>query len=265
MQSLKNKIVLITGASSGIGKACAEQFAAAGSKLILTARRLDRLERLAQDLKVQYGTESLILELDVRQRHQVEQSIQALEPEWQSIDILVNNAGLALTSHKFHEADPDDWETMIDTNVKGLLYVTHAILSGMLERNSGHIINMGSVAGREYYMTGSVYCATKHAVKAISKTLRADLVHTPIRVSEIAPGAVNTEFSTVRWNDKTRADDFYKDFTPLAADDIARSVLFCAIQPAHVNIAEIAIMPTDQASVHYLNRRGAGASQGPFK
>lgn len=255
MKSLKNKIVLITGASSGIGKSCAEQFAALGARLILTARRIDRLNQLAADLKNQYSTEVLSIELDVRDRNKVESIINNLSPEWQSIEILVNNAGLALSTDTTQEGNPDNWDTMIDTNVKGLLYVTRAILPGMIARKNGHVINIGSVAGHEYYPGGNVYSATKHAVKAISKNLKIDLLGTPVRVSEIDPGAVETEFSEVRWKDKERAKEFYATFTPLTPDDIADAVIYCATRKPHVNISEILIQPTDQASANHIFRK----------
>jgi NADP-dependent 3-hydroxy acid dehydrogenase YdfG len=182
-------------------------------------------------------------------------AIATLPIEWSRIDILVNNAGLALSSEPFHKADLQQWNTMIDTNVKGLLCMTHAVLQGMIERNSGHIINIGSIAGRQNYPGGNVYCASKHAVKSISQSLRIDLSGYAIRVTEIAPGAVNTEFSTVRWNDKTKADKFYEDFKPLWAQDIADTILFCVTRPSHVNIAELVVYPTDQADARTLNRQ----------
>lgn len=255
MKKLANKIVLITGASAGIGKAVAEQFAAQGANLILTARRVERLTQLAEQLHKDHGVAILTLACDVQDRINVEKSIAELPVKWQAIDILINNAGLALGLDAIQAADPDNWDTMIDTNIKGLLYVTRAILPGMIERNSGHIINLGSTAGRNYYPGGNVYCATKHAVKAISKTLRIDLLGTAIRVSEIAPGAVNTEFSTVRFKgDTARADDVYKGFDALAADDIADSILYCATRPKHVNISVLEVYPTAQASANHLHR-----------
>lgn len=249
MQKLTGKIVFITGASAGIGKATAEQFAAQGANLILTARRMDRLEQLAKQLHKNYGVDVLPIELDVQDNEQVKKVIADLSKQWETIDILVNNAGLALTINKIQDGNPDDWSTMIDTNIKGLLYVTKAIIPGMIERENGHVINIGSIAGREYYPGGNVYCATKHAVKAISKTLRMDLIGTGVRISEIAPGMVNTEFSTVRFEgDKERADNLYKGFEPLLANDIAETVVFCATRPKHVNISELEVFPMAQVS-----------------
>jgi len=256
MTKLKDKIVLITGASSGIGKACAEQFAAEGARLILTARRKERLDELAKQLKEQYQTQTLTLQLDVQDKTQVLALVEGLPAEWREIDVLVNNAGLALSSDKFQDGSIENWEIMIDTNVKGLLYMTRSILPGMLSRNRGHIINIGSVAGLEYYGGGNVYCATKHAVRAISKTLRIDILGSAVRVSEIDPGAVETEFSEVRWKDKARAKTFYSEFTPLMASDIADAVLYCATRPAHVNIAEMLVFPVDQASANHMHKPG---------
>jgi len=263
-QPLSQKIIFITGASSGIGKSCAQQFAALGAKLILTARRVERLEALAQELKIQYGTEVLNLKLDVRDRAAVEAAIQQLPETWKAVDVLINNAGLALATTKMQEGSIDDWETMIDTNVKGLLYVTRALVPGMVERKQGYIVNIGSTAGRDYYAGGNVYCATKHAVKAITTNLRIDLLGTGVRVSEVAPGFVHTEFNEVRWSDKQRAEDFYAQFKPLNPDDVARAIVFCVTQPPEVTIAELVITPTDQATTHYVNRKSIKESKGPF-
>jgi len=254
MQTLKNKIVFITGASSGIGKACAEQFAVLGCNLIITARRIERLKELTNTLQQQYGVKVLPVQLDVRHNQDVKNVIEELPGEWKNIDILVNNAGLALALDPIQTGDPQNWDTMIDTNIKGLLYVTRAILPGMLERKAGHIINIGSIAGRGYYAGGNVYSATKHAVKAITKNLRIDLLGKPIRVSEIAPGAVETEFSEVRWNDKEKAKQFYADFTPLVADDIADAVIYCATRKPHVNVEEVSVMCVAQASINQIFR-----------
>ncbi len=256
MSKLNDKIVFITGASSGMGKACAEQFAAVGAKLILTARRLDKIEALTAELKKQYGTLSLTLALDVQNKKQVLQLIEALPSEWQAIDIVVNNAGLALDSVKFQDGNLDNWDTMIDTNLRGLLYVTRAIVPGMIQRKQGHIINIGSVAAHDYYPTGNIYSATKTAVRAISKSLRIDLLGTGIRVTEIDPGLTHTEFSEVRWQDKQKADAFYEGYTPLVANDIAEAVLFCANRPPHVDIAELVIYPTAQASNNHIHKQG---------
>lgn len=255
MQALSDKIVFITGASSGIGKSCAEQFAAQGANLILTARRIDRITQLADSLKTQFGINVLPIQLDVQRAEQVNTIVSHLPDQFKKIDFLINNAGLALTTDSIQEGDIRNWDTMIDTNLKGLLYVTRAILPGMIEREQGHIINIGSVAGHEYYPRGNIYSATKHAVKAISKSLRLDLLGTRIRVSEIDPGAVNTEFSEVRWNDKAHAEAFYAGFTPLIANDIADAVVYCATRDPHVNVAEMLIYPTDQASANHLARQ----------
>mgnify|MGYP006421124883 CR=1 FL=1 len=252
--NLKNKTVLITGASSGIGRAAAEQFAAQGCRLIITARRLLRLEALSAKLQSEQGVDVLPLALDIQDKVAVKSTIESLSPDWSSIDVLVNNAGLALGSELFQNGNVDDWDRVIQTNVNGLLYVTRAVLPGMLKRQNGHIINVGSIAGREYYPTGNVYSASKHAVKAISKSLRLDLLGTPLRVSEVAPGAVNTEFSEVRWNDKTKADAFYEGFDALSGDDIADAIVYCATRPAHVDVAEIAVFPTSQASANHLHK-----------
>lgn len=254
MQTLNKKIVLITGASSGIGKACAEQFATQGARLILAARRIERIAQLAEDLKNKHQIDTLALQLDVQDKKQVANVIQDLPANWKHIDILVNNAGLALSSDKIQDGDINNWDTMLNTNVHGLLYVTRAILPDMITRKQGHIINIGSVAGHDCYPAGNVYSATKHAVKAISKSLRLDLLGTKIRVTEIDPGAVETEFSIVRWKDKEKANQFYSDFTPLIANDIADAIIYCTTRPQHVNIAEMIIYPTDQASVNHIHR-----------
>ncbi len=256
---LAGKTVFITGASSGMGKSCAEQFAAMGARLIITARRKDRLEQLARALQATHQTDVLVMELDVQDNTKVKSAIESLPANWQGIDILINNAGLALGTAPIQVGNPEDWDIVINTNIKGLLYMTRSILPGMIKRNTGHIINIGSVAGHSYYAGGNVYCATKHAVRAISRCLRIDLAGTPIRVSEVDPGAANTEFSTVRWQDKNRADAFYEGFRPLTGDDIARSVVFCAIQPPHVNISEIMLYSTDQASIDLISRKAEPA------
>jgi 3-hydroxy acid dehydrogenase/malonic semialdehyde reductase len=254
MNLLTDKIVLITGASSGIGQACARFFAAEGARLILSARRVERLEELAQELSHQHNKEHYILPLDIRNKAMVKKQLETLPSELQSIDILINNAGLALDTLPLHQGIEDHWDTMIDTNIKGLLYVSREVIPGMLERGRGHVVNIGSIAGHECYPNGNVYSATKHAVHAISKSMRLDLLGSPVRVTEIAPGAVETEFSEVRWNDKQKATDFYKDFQPLMAQDIADAVLYCITRPPHVDIEEMIIMPTVQASANHLFR-----------
>lgn len=251
-----NKIVLITGASSGIGAGCAEKFASHGARLILNARSKDKLISLAQELKAKYNTECLILPFDVRDRNAASTAIEALPDEWQSIDILINNAGLAVGVDKEHEGNVDEWDMMIDTNIKALLSMTRLVVPGMVERGCGHIINIGSIAGDAAYPGGSVYCATKAAVKALSDGLRIDLVDTPLRVTNIKPGMVETNFSVVRFRgDKERADNIYKGIKPLTGDDIAEVVYFAASAPEHMQIAEILVMPTNQATGTIVSKR----------
>ena len=255
MTSLAHTIVFITGASSGIGRSCARTFAEAGAKLILAARRKNRLEKLAAELKKQFHTETVIYELDVRDNRAVTKFYKKLPDEWRQIDILVNNAGLSRGLNKIYEGKIEDWEEMIDTNVKGLLYVSRTVLPGMVERKKGTVINIGSIAGHEVYPGGNVYCATKHAVDAITKGMRMDVVDTPIRVCTIDPGLVETEFSEVRFHgDKVRAKKTYQNMTPLTPDDIADAVLYAATRPSHVQIAELIIMPTAQASTTLVHR-----------
>lgn len=254
---LKNKIVLITGASSGIGAACAKRFAAQGAKLILAARRLDKLENLAVQLKQEYQTDCWVVQLDVAQQKDVAQKLSALPAAWQVIDILINNAGLARGLDKLHEGLIQDWDEMIDINLKGLLYVTRQILPDMVKRNSGHIVNLSSVAGYEVYPKGNVYAATKHAVDAITKGLRMDLSGTKIRVTAITPGAVETEFSNVRFSgDDKRAATVYHGFQPLTADDIADAIMYCVSCPPHVNVSDLRILPTAQACATMIHREG---------
>lgn len=253
---LEGRTIFITGASSGIGKACAEQFAQLGANLVITARREDRLNTLARELSAQFGILCLPMQLDVRSDQDVQTIFQKLEKDNIEVDVLVNNAGLALTSDKIQAGNTSNWDTMIDTNIKGVLYVTKAVLPTMLKKNQGHIINIGSVAAHGCYVSGNVYCATKHAVKALSKSMRLDLMGTAIRVSEVDPGAVETEFSEVRWNDKEKAKKFYQGFQPLVADDIADAVVYCATRPAHVNVAELIVFPQAQASLTDLYRQG---------
>lgn len=255
MTSIQNQIVLITGASSGIGTACARSFAAAGAKLILVARRLDRLQELTDQLTKEYAVPIHVLALDVGDRSQVKSTLQSLPTDWQDIDILVNNAGLSRGLDKLYEGDIQDWEEMIDTNVKGLLYVTRAVLPGMVNRNRGHVINLGSIAGHQTYPGGNVYCASKAAVRALSEGLKMDLLGTAVRISSVDPGMVETEFSQVRFHgDTERAEKVYQGVTPLTAEDIADVVLFCATRPSHVNINEIILMPVDQASTTMVHR-----------
>ena len=256
MYSLKDKVVLITGASSGIGRSCARAFAQQGARLILAARRLERLKELAVELKRKPGENILLWALDVRDQPAVERAVSGLPSEWAAIEVLVNNAGLSRGLDKLHEGKLDDWEEMIDANIKGLLYVSRAVIPGMVKRGQGHVINIGSIAGYEVYPGGNVYCATKFAVRALSKGLRLDLNGTNIRVSEVAPGMVETEFSVVRFRgDKERAGKVYQGLTPLSPDDIADAVVYCATRPPHVNISEMIVMPTDQASPTLVHRR----------
>lgn len=249
--NLSPSIVFISGASAGIGEACAKVFAAAGARCILLARRRDRLEALAATLP----TPSRILTCDVRDRAAVHAAVASLEPEWQAIDILINNAGLSRGLATLQDGSEDDWDEMIDTNVKGLLYVTKAILPGMIGRGDGMIINIASVAGRQVYPKGNVYCASKHAVRALSEGLQTDVLGTGVRISNIDPGMVETEFSIVRFKgDEERARQTYKGLRPLTAQDVAETALFCATRPAHVSIQDILLMPTDQASTHHAHR-----------
>lgn len=244
-----NKTVLITGASSGIGEGCARKFASQGARIILNARNTERLESLAQELKENYNSECHILPFDVCDHKSAAAALEALPDEWKSIDILINNAGLAIGVDKEHEGNIDEWDTMIDTNIKGLLSMTRIVVPGMVERGCGHIINIGSIAGDAAYPGGSVYCATKAAVKALSDGLRIDLVDTPLRVTNIKPGMVETNFSVVRFRgDKDRADNVYKGIKPLTGDDIAEVAYFAASAPEHMQVAEILVMPTNQAT-----------------
>ena len=252
---MKNSIVLVTGASSGIGRSCVVKFAEAGAKIIMTARRKDRLESLANELKNKHKTECLAIELDVRDRAAVERVLSGLPKEWQEIDVLVNNAGLSRGLDKIQEGKIDDWEEMVDTNIKGLLYVSKAVIPGMVKRGRGTIVNIGSIAGHEVYPRGNVYAATKHAVDALTKGMRLDLVDTPVRVCTVDPGLVETEFSMVRFRgDAERAKAVYQNLKPLTPDDIADTVLFCATRPPHVQIAEMIVLPTAQASTTLVHR-----------
>lgn len=250
MESVKEKIVCITGASSGIGAACAEAFAREGSALILSGRRMERLENMAKMLREKYRVKTHTVRLDVTRQKDVEKAFASLPAEWQEIDILVNNAGLSRGLDKLQEGKIQDWEEMIDTNVKGLLYVSRTVLPGMVKRNRGHVINIGSIAGSQLYPGGNVYCASKFAVRAINQGLKMDLLGTAVRVSSVDPGLVETEFSEVRFRgDKERAAKVYENMRPLHGDDVAEAVLFCATRPPHVNILEVVVLPTAQASV----------------
>jgi len=248
------KTVLITGATSGIGEACARKFAADGWQVILNGRNQTRLTALAEELGRQ-GTRTLCLAFDVRDREKARQCVESLPEEWAEIDVLVNNAGLALGLNPEYEGDMDDWETMIDTNIKGLLTMTRLIVPGMVARNRGHVINIGSVAGDAAYAGGNVYCATKSAVKALSDGLRIDVAATKVRVTNIKPGLVETHFSVTRFHgDKERADNVYSGIRPLTGEDIAESVFFAASAPEHVQIAEMLILATHQANGTVIHR-----------
>src|SRR6476469_3987769 len=256
MVDIQNQIVLITGASSGIGAACAQIFAQAGAKLILMARREERLAALAAELSQKFACSPHLVCLDVRDRSQVETALAALPTPWSEVDILINNAGLSRGLNKLQEGSIPDWEEMIDTNVKGLLYMTRAIVPGMVSRSRGHVVNIGSIAGRQTYPKGNVYCASKAAVRAISEGLKQDLLGTPVRVTEIEPGLVETEFSNVRFHgDAEKAKNVYQGLTPLTADDVADVVYFCATRSPHVNISEVLLVPTDQASATLVHRK----------
>lgn len=246
---MKDKIIFITGATSGIGEGCARKFASQGSKLILNGRNEAKLAELKQSLEAEYGVKVAVLAFDVRDRALVKEKLSSLEEEWKSIDVLINNAGLVIGVDKEQEGNLEEWDIVIDTNIKGLLNLTRFVTPGMVERNRGHIINIGSIAGEAAYPGGSVYCATKAAVKTLSDGLRIDLVDTPLRVTNIKPGMVETNFSVVRYRgNKGLADNFYKGIRPLTGEDIAESVYFAASVPEHIQIAEILVMPTNQAT-----------------
>lgn len=256
MTSLQNKIVFVTGASSGIGLSTAKKFAELGANILLCARRVERIQEIAADLGKQYKVKTHPFQLDVRNQKDVESAIQSLPSAWKNISILVNNAGLSRGLDTIQEGKISDWDEMIDTNVKGLLYVSRAVLPGMIERNEGHVINIGSIAGHWVYPKGNVYNASKFAVNALSQGMKIDLLGTPVRVTTVDPGLVETEFSIVRFHgDKERAGKVYQDLTPLSPDDIADSIIWAATRPPHVNISEIIIMPTDQSSPTLVHRK----------
>ena len=256
MNNLVNKNVFITGASSGIGKACAEAFAKQKANLILTARRIEKLNELAKKLSGETGVKVKCIELDVRDKKKVYEVASSLDGEWENIDILINNAGLAKGFDKIYEGKTDDWEEMIDTKIKGLLYVTRHLLPFMVARGEGHIINIGSLAGHEVYPYGNVYAATKFAVNALSRSIRLDVIDKGIKVSSVDPGLVETDFSIVRFSgDEERAKNVYSGIEPLTAEDIAEAVLFCADRPSHVNINEVILTPVAQASATLVHRK----------
>lgn len=253
---MEQKTILITGVTAGIGKATAIKLAQQNHRLIITGRRSDKLHQLANQLKTDYKIDVLPLCFDIRNREETEQAIDNLPENWRNIDVLINNAGLAVSADPIDKGLVEDWERMIDTNIKGLLYITRKVSALMVTRNCGLIINIGSVAGKEVYMNGNVYCATKFAVDALTKGMRIDLLQYGIKVCQIAPGMVETEFSMVRFKgDEERAANVYKGFEPLMAEDIADAVLFVISRPSHVNISDMLIMPAAQASTTYVNRK----------
>jgi 3-hydroxy acid dehydrogenase/malonic semialdehyde reductase len=250
-----SKRVLITGATSGIGEACAKIFAKQKYDLILTGRREERLKKLAAGLQEKYGIKIQTIILDVRNKEEVERKLENLSDEWKVVDILINNAGLSLGLDPIQNGSIEDWEIMIDTNIKGLLYVTKVVCNWMIKREQGHIVNVGSLAGKETYANGNVYCATKHAVDSLNKAMRIDLLQYNIRVTAINPGAVETEFSEIRFKgDKERAKKVYEGFKPLVADDIADLIWFATSRSPHVNITEMLVTPTAQANTTHLKR-----------
>ena len=250
-----SKLAFITGASAGIGKATAVKLAELGYDLILNGRREDRLLNLQKELTQKYSIKIYLSAFDVSDRKAAEMALASLGVVADQVDVLINNAGLALGAEKVQSASLDDWEVMIDTNIKGLLYLTRFFVPKFIKSGRGHIVNLGSVAGRWVYPGGNVYCATKHAVKAISEGLRMDLLGTPVRVTNIEPGMVETDFSLVRFGDPAKAKAVYQGMTPLSADDIADCVIWSLSRPPHVNIQEMVVFPTDQAAIQMVHRR----------
>jgi 3-hydroxy acid dehydrogenase/malonic semialdehyde reductase len=251
-----SKIALITGATAGIGEACAHVFARERYDLILTGRRTDRLEKLAKQLKAEYNVGVVVSSFDVRNRDEVISKLEELPPEWKMVNVLINNAGLSLGLDPIQNGNYDDWEIMIDTNIKGLLYVSRVVSNWMISNGLGHIVNLGSVAGKEVYVNGNVYCASKHAVDALNKGMRIDLLPYGIKVTAVHPGAVETEFSEVRFKgDKKRAKKVYEGFEPMVAMDIAETIWFAVSRPQHVNINELIVMPTAQANATNIFRK----------
>ncbi len=250
------KIALITGATAGIGEATAELFAREGYNLILTGRRIDRLDKLAAHLNKKYNVEVAVSSFDVRNRDEVVENLEGLPAKWKKVNVLINNAGLSQGLDPIDKGDMDDWDRMIDTNVKGLLYVTKIVSNWMVTNGHGHIVNLGSIAGKEVYANGNVYCASKHAVDALNKAMRIDLLPHGIKVTAVHPGAVETEFSIVRFKgDEKRAKKVYEGFDALSADDVAETIWFAVSRPAHVNINELIVMPTAQASAGNIFRK----------
>lgn len=256
MTPLRGRTVLVTGATAGIGEACAHAFAAAGARVAFCGRRAERVAALAAALREEHGAEVHGFVLNVREREAVDAAVAALPAPFDAVEVLVNNAGLSRGLDPLHEGSFLDWEEMIDTNVKGLLWVSRAVLPGMVARGGGQVINIGSIAGREVYPGGNVYCATKHAVDAITQGMRIDLNAAGVRVSTVDPGLVNTEFSRVRYRgDQERADATYVGMAPLVAEDVAETVLWVAARPPHVNAAQVLLLPTDQAAATVVRRR----------
>lgn len=256
MAKLKNKLVLITGATSGIGKACAEVFAGEKANLILTGRRIERLKSIAKKLENENSIKTKCIKLDVRNFSQVKKAVRSLDTKWSKIDILVNNAGLARGFNKIYDGKKLDWDEMIDTNIKGLAYVSRVVLPLMIKRKKGHVINIGSTAGHEVYPNGNVYAATKFAVKALSQSIRIDVLDKGIKVSSVDPGMVETEFSIVRFRgDKKKASNVYKGIKPLSPEDVAEAVMFCVTRPDNVNINELILTPIAQASSTQVHRK----------
>jgi 3-hydroxy acid dehydrogenase/malonic semialdehyde reductase len=255
-ESLRDKVVFVTGASAGIGKACARAFAAEGARLLLLARRVERLRALAPALRDAGAGEVHVIGADVRDAAAVSRAVDDLPAAFAGIDVLVNNAGLSRGLDPLHRGSLEDWNEMIDTNVKGLLHVDRAVIPGMVERGRGTVIHVGSIAGRQVYPSGNVYCATKHAVRAITEGLRLDLLGTGVRVVTVDPGLLRSEFGLVRFRgDAAKAEAAYAGMTPLTPEDVAEVVLFAATRPPHVNLAEAVVLPTDQGSTVHVHRR----------
>lgn len=252
---MKNQRVFITGASSGIGAACARIYAKNGAKLVLCARRGDKLQKLQQELQDNFLAEVYLMKLDITDPDAVDRAFEALPEAWHDIDVLINNAGLALGLEPIYEGKISDWNTMIDTNVKGLLYISRHVLKFMKKNNRGYVVNLGSISSHQVYAGGTVYCATKYAEKAISEGMKMDVHGSAIRITSVDPGMVETEFSLTRFGgNQHKADVVYKGMTPLAADDVADAIFYCTTRPPHVNIRELKIYPTDQTAAHLCHR-----------
>lgn len=266
MYDLMGRTILVTGASSGIGAAMARLFAREGARLVLCARRHERLERMAEEIRAAHDADVLVHAIDVRDRKAVEGLLQRLPEAWREIDVLVNNAGLSRGLEPFPRNDPEDWDEMISTNISGLLHMTRQVLPGMIARRRGDIVNIGSTSSHEVYPNGAVYCATKHAVDAISRGLRMDLADTPVRVIQISPGMTETEFSLVRFKgDKARADKVYEGMQPLSGQDVAEAALFALTRPSHVQVGEIVLWPTSQGSSTVVHRSAEHESTPPHE